>query len=189
MWVVTASADGTVRVWQNGIGIRILQPPRGSDLHPSAAKLPSGKKLSLTVDGTQIFSEGPGIHSMFPIPGEESRILVVPRSAVAFLVNLQGLVLQLYQADSLETQFLSATVTSTVAYLVTSKGDCLVFSIRSGKLVKTIREFALDSTSKTNTEHRVAEISSVVHHPFKSSILAAFSNDKTQKKGVLTIWK
>ncbi|KAL3904449.1 MAG: hypothetical protein SGILL_010065 [Bacillariaceae sp.] len=181
-WVVTASADGTVRLWQKGIQIRIMQPPR--DMNPKSAK-----SISLTVDPTTIMSECPAIHTVAPIPGDESRILVVPRSSEAYLVNLEGTVLQLYQADVKETVFLAATATANVVYLVTSKGDCLIFSLRNGKLVKTIREFALDSTTKTNTEHRIADISSVVHHPFKPSTLAAFSNDKTQKKGILAVWK
>jgi len=65
----------------------------------------------------------------------------------------------------------------------------MVFSLRTGKLLQTISQFGPDSTSKTNNDRRVAEISALVHHPFKPSVLAAYSNDKTQKKGVLTIWK
>jgi hypothetical protein len=55
--------------------------------------------------------------------------------------------------------------------------------------LQSIHDFAIDSTSKTNNDSRVAEISALIHHPFKSSTVAAYSNDKTQKKGVLTIWK
>lgn len=182
-WVVTSSADGTVRLWQKGLTIRILQPT------PNLQSSTEGKHYSIVVDPTMLLSECPAIHTVVPIPGEESRMLVVPRYSVAYLVNVDGNVLQIYEADTLDTIFVAATVTSTVAYLATVNGDCLVFSLSNGKLLQTIREFALDSTSKTNTDHRLAEISSLIHHPFKPSILAAFSNDKTQKKGVLTVWK
>lgn len=183
--VVTASADGTVRIWQHGMAKRILQPPK--DL--GTIKLQGGKLRSILVDPTKVMSECPAIHTLMPIPGDESRMLIVPRSSLAFLVDLEGEVLQVYQADNPETEFLSGSVTSFVTYLVSSKGDCLVYSLRSGKLLKTIRDFALDSTAKTSAEQRTAEISSIIHHPFRPSLLAAFSNDKTQKKGVLTVWK
>jgi hypothetical protein len=182
-WVVTASADGTVRIWQHGMVKRILQPPK------DAASMKPGQLQSLIVEPTYILSDCPGINTLIPIPGDESRMLIVPRSSVAFLVDLQGTVLQVYPADNPETEFLSGTVTSYVTYLVSSKGDCLVYSLRSGRLLKTIREFSIDSTTKISSGQRIAEISAVIHHPFKPSVLAAFSNDKTQKKGVLTVWK
>ncbi|KAL3912198.1 MAG: hypothetical protein SGILL_006978, partial [Bacillariaceae sp.] len=182
LWVVTASADGTVRLWQKGSAIRVLQPPRDLSL--------VNRNFSLTVDPTALMSESPGIHTAAPVPGDESRILVVPRSSEAFLVDLEGSVLQCFRTGFPETVFVSATVTANVAYLVTApKGDCLVFSLRNGKLLKTITNFSTSSVTKTNTEHRIAEISSIVHHPFKPSILASFSNDKTQKKGILAVWK
>jgi LisH-like dimerisation domain/Anaphase-promoting complex subunit 4 WD40 domain/WD domain, G-beta repeat len=183
LWVVTSSADGTVRLWQNGLSIRILQPT------PNVNSPIGGKHYSMVVDPTEIQTDRPAIHNVLPIPGEESRMLVVSRSSVAYLVDVDGNVLQLYVAESPDTIFVAATVTSTVAYLATAQGDCLVFSIAKGKLIYTVREFALDSTSKTNTDRRLAEVSALLHHPFKPSILAAFSNDKSQKKGVLTVWK
>jgi len=184
-WVITSSADGTVRVWNKGLTIRILQPP--SDLK-SVTALEREKHFTIVVDPTQVMAECPAIHSLLIIPGEESRILMVPRSSTAFLLNLEGALLQVFNTESSEFIFLAASVTVSVVYLVSSTGDCLVFSLQTGKLLQTIHNFALDSTSKTN-EHRTAEISALIHHPFKPSILAAFSNDKTQKKGVLTVWK
>lgn len=182
-WVVTSSADGTVRLWQKGLAIRILQPT--PDLRPPTGDTP----YSIVVDAVQIQHGCPAVHTVSPIPGEESRMLVVSRSAVAYLVNIEGKVLQEYKADTADSIFVAATVTSKLAYLATAKGDCLVFSIAKGKLLHTIREFALDSTSKTSTDHRMAEIVSLIHHPSKPTVLAAFSNDKTQKKGVLAVWK
>jgi WD40 repeat-containing protein SMU1 len=184
-WVVTSSADGTVRVWKKGLMIRILQPTAD---HLRSSQ-PKGKLFSLVVDPTAILTECPAIHSVVQVPGEESRMLVVPRSSTAFLTNLEGIVLQVYNSESPEAVFLAASITASLVYLVSSTGNCLVFSLRTGKLFQSIHEFALDTTSKTNNDNRVAEISALIHHPFKSSVLAGYSNDKTQKKGVLTIWK
>lgn len=184
-WVITSSADGTVRVWNKGLAIRILQPP--SDFK-SVTALEREKISTIVVDPTQVMAECPAIHSLLMIPGEESRMLMVPRSSTAFLINLEGAVLQVFNTESSESIFLAASVTVSVVYLASSTGDCLVFSLQTGKLLQTIHNFSLDSTSKTN-EHRTAEISALIHHPFKPSILAAYSNDKTQKKGVLTVWK
>ena len=184
-YIVTSSADGTVRVWKKGLMIRILQPPPD---YLKSIQL-KGKSLSLVVDQTSVRTECPAIHSIAQIPGEDSRMLIVPRSSTAFLVNLQGTVLQVYNSESSEAVFLAGSITSKLVYLASSTGHCLVFSLRTGKFLQSIRDFALDSTSKTNNERRAAEISALIHHPFKPSTLAAFSNDKTQKKGVLTVWK
>ena len=184
-WVVTSSADGTVRVWKKGLIVRILQPPPD---YLKAFQL-KGQSFSLVVDPTTVRTECPAIHSILQIPGEESRMLVVPRSSAAFLTNLEGTVLQVYNSESPEAVFLAASITTSVVYLASSTGNCLIFSLRTGKLLQSIHEFAIDSTAKTSNESRVAEISGLIHHPFKSSTLAAFSNDKTQKKGVLTVWK
>jgi hypothetical protein len=184
-WVVTSSADGTVRIWKKGLVIRILQPP--TDYQKSIQL--KGKLFSLVVDPTVIRTECPAIHSMMQVPGEESRMLMVPRSSTAFLINLEGMVLQVYNSESPEEVFLTASITTSLVYLASSTGSCLVFSLRTGKLLQSIHDFAIDSTSKTNNDSRVAEISALIHHPFKSSTVAAYSNDKTQKKGVLTIWK
>jgi len=184
-WVVTSSADGTVRVWKKGLTIRILQPP--SDYTKSIQQ--KDKPFSLVVDPTLIRTECPAIHTTLQVPGEESRMLIVPRSSTAFLVNLKGTALQLFHSESPEAVFLAASITTSTVYLASSTGHCLVFSLRTGTLIQSIHDFALDSTSKTTNDRRVAEISALIHHPFKPSILAAYSNDKTQKKGQLTIWK
>eukprot|EP00536_Pseudo-nitzschia_multiseries_P017412 jgi/Psemu1/314469/fgenesh1_kg.1539_\ len=183
-WVVTSSADGTVRIWKKGLVVRILQPPPDYD-----SRLLFGKAFSLVVDPTLLRTECPAIHTTLQVPGEERRMLVVPRSSTAFLVNLEGTVLQLFRSESKEAEFLAATITASTVYLASSTGHCLVFSLRTGKLLQSIHDFAPDSTSKTTNDRRVAEISALIHHPFKPSVLAAYSNDKTQKKGQLTIWK
>jgi WD40 repeat protein len=185
VWIATAAADGTVRLWKKGVCVRILQPP------PTAAGTKSLRlgNSSIAVDPTLIMSDVPAIHSLIPLVGQENHMLLVPRASVAFLVDLEGTVLQVFEADADDTQFVAATASSWAVYLTTTNGDCMIFAIRSGKHVKTIRDFSNESTSKTSTDHRRAEISSIINHPFKPSVLAAFSNDRTQKKGVLAVWK
>lgn len=177
-WVVTSSADGTARLWRQGQCLRIWQPAQGS------VKIGT----SIVVDPTKLLSESPAIATILEVPNARNQLLVVPRSATAFLVDLEeGTVLQSYQADAKDTIFCAAAVTPDWVYLCSTGNDCCVFGVASGRLEQTIRDFTVDSTSKTTSSH-VAEISQLLHHPFKP-ILAAFSNDKTQKKGVLTVWK
>jgi hypothetical protein len=64
-----------------------------------------------------------------------------------------------------------------------------VFDILTGKIEKSIRHFGEETTSKSKDGSKMkAEITGIVHHPQKG-ILAAFSNDKGQKKGQLQLWK
>ena len=85
-WVVTGSADGTVRLWQKGQCIRILQP--------------RSKTKSFVVDETTLLTENPAIHTILAIPNNENQILVVPRSNTAYLLTLDGTVLQSYSSST-----------------------------------------------------------------------------------------
>jgi WD40 repeat-containing protein SMU1 len=176
-FVVTSSADGTVRLWQQGQCRRIFQPPPQHDS--------SSATTSLLVDPTGIRTESPAIHTAIPIPNSNN-LLVVPRSSTAYLVDFEGTVVQRYQAETPDHLFCAACVSHSWVYLCTVT-HCLVYSLAKGTLHKTIRDFGTDSTAKT-TGVNAAELTHVLHHPFKP-LLAAFSNDKTQKKGVLTVWK
>ncbi|CAJ1965417.1 unnamed protein product [Cylindrotheca closterium] len=183
--VLTGSADGCVRVWQQGNCIRILQPQRS----------PSAK--SLVVDATQLQADQPAIHTVLTVPNHDQQgrgqnlMLVAPRSSIAYLMTVEGRVVQTYQAASDQDVFLAACISHSFVYLATQKGECLVFHLFKGTLEKTIYEFAAQSTSKSgesgdNTSR--VEITQLLHHPFRS-MLGAFSNDKTQRKGVLSVWK
>lgn len=183
--VVTGSADGSVRIWQQGNCMRIFQPQRS----------PSAK--SLMVDATQLQTDEPAIHTILTVPnrdqqgGKQNLMLVVPRSSTAYLVTLEGRVVQTYSGASEKDVFLAACISHSFVYLATQKGECLVFRLFKGTLEKTIYEFALQSTAKSadGGDSKVAvEITQLLHHPFRS-ILGAFSNDKTQKKGILAVWK
>lgn len=176
LWVVSGSADGTVRLWQKGVCIRILQ----SNSHSK----------SFVADATALLTETPAVHTVLPIVNQ-NQLLMVPRASTAYLVNLEGRVIQRYESGS-DDVFLAACISTSWVYLVTQKGDCLVFRIQKGTLETTIREFSVRSTSKTNSSSGGAissvEVTQLLHHPFKS-IIAGFSNDKTQKRGILTVWK
>mmetsp|Transcript_12629 Transcript_12629/g.30156 ORF Transcript_12629/g.30156 Transcript_12629/m.30156 type:complete len:617 (-) Transcript_12629:880-2730(-) len=183
--VLTGSADGCVRIWQQGNCIRILQPQRS----------PSAK--SLMVDATQLQADQPAIHTVLTVPnrdqqgGGQNLMLVAPRSSIAYLVTLEGRVVQTYQAASDDDVFLAACISNSFVYLATQKGECLVFHLAKGTIEKTIHEFALQSTSKSAEgvdSTSAVEVTQLLHHPFRS-MLGAFSNDKTQKKGILSVWK
>ena len=80
-------------------------------------------------------------------------------------------------------------------YVVTERGSCHVFHVSTGKLERSISDFGLESTSSTKqksgateTLSGIAEITGMIHHPHKG-IVAAFSNDKKQKRGIVTLWK
>lgn len=182
-WILTGSADGTVRLWQKGQCLRILQP--------------KPKLKSFLTDTTTLLTENPAIHTVLAIPNE-NKILLVPRSSSAFLVDLEGKVLQSYSCGH-DDVFLAACISASWVYMVTQKGNCLVFRIHKGTLEQTIHEFSVQSTSKTSTttttsstttttHNTPVEVTTLIHHPFRSTI-AAFSNDKTQKKGILSVWK
>jgi WD40 repeat-containing protein SMU1 len=176
-WIVTGSADGTVRLWQKGVCIRILQA--------------NSSTKSFVVDATSLFTENPAIHTVLSIPNQ-NQLLMVPRASTAYLVNLEGRVLQRYECGN-DDVFLAACISRSWVYLATQNGDCLVFRIHKGTLESTIREFSMRSTSKATTgassnSGSTIEVTQLLHHPFKS-IIAGFSNDKTQKRGVLTVWK
>lgn len=175
-WVVTGSADGTVRLWQKGQSIRILQP---NDI---------ASTKSLAIDPTRILSESPAIHTVVPLIQQPNHLLVVPRSSTAYLTDLEGNLLQTFRADTKDTVFCAACVGAFWIYLATTDGHCLVFSATTGKLRQTIRDFGTDSTSKTTAGESGVELTQLLHHPIQP-IVAAFSNEKTQKKGVLTVWK
>ena len=211
-WVVTSSADGTVRLWQQSQCLSIWQP------QPAGPPVPVGD--SVVVDPHQLSPEAPAMGIVLAIP-HPNRLVLVPRGPTAYLVDLDGTVQQRYEVeqktsskskDSTPTEstiFCAATVSQSWLYLCTNQGDCYVYQLqptlgrsqgissqhrsKTGTTLPytTISDFGLDSTSKSTTHSASkyeTEVSQMIHHPFKS-IVGAFSNDKTQKKGILAIWK
>lgn len=184
--VITGSADGTARVWQGSQVLRVLQPA------PDTSSLVVVDPSALGDTQTAVTSAS-AIHTILSVPGGSSSssnnktFILVPRSTQAYQVDLLGNVQTRYVADQDTQLFVAACISESWLYVATEDGVCLVFDLQTGALERTILEFALDTTSKT-ADQRVAELTSLIHHPTKAQ-LAAFSNDKTQKRGIVTLWK
>lgn len=184
--VVTSSADGTVRLWNAKTSevLRVLMPTSlGDEL--------SRKGASLVVDPRSELTTGsPAVHTVLPLHTPPDSMVIVPRGKRAFLVDFQGQVLRTFDDNTASSVFVAATVSPANhwLYCATESGGCCVFDMLTGKLEKTMRSFGEETTSKSKEGGSVAEISGLVHHPHRG-ILAAFSNDKGQKKGTLVLWK
>lgn len=172
--VVTSSGDGTIRIWKASTGEmqHILQP---------RANVTIGQNI--TVSQLTDATETVPVHTVIPL--HPTKLLIVPRSTVAYLVDAQGQVQQRYETSSV---MVAATVSPAqlTMYAVQEDGVCAVFHLPTGELVSSIRDFGPKS-SRTK-EVNGAEISALLHHPNKH-ILGAFSNDKRQTKGKLVLWK
>ena len=189
MFVVTSAADGTVRIW-DGPSASCMLVLQGSDhLDKNTKSLVKNPEEA----ASSVVSTAAAVHTVLYL--EETReLIMVQRSRAAFRVDWQGRIQQSYRVDHDSQQFVAAclSVDGMWLYVTTQDGSLLVFDIRSGSLETTLRNFAEDSTSKSKGDEASRavppEISGLVCHPQKP-VLAAFSNDKTQKKGVLTLWR
>ncbi|GAX28691.1 WD40 repeat-containing protein SMU1 [Fistulifera solaris] len=174
MSVVTSSGDGTVRIWNQSTGesVNILQPRDHSAVGQSMV-------VNTFTDGTDTMPV------ITVIPLQNKKLLIVPRSTVAFAVTLEGTVEQRFVTP---TVMVAATVSSSqhTLYAVQENGECAVFHVKTGELVSSIRDFGTQGSRLK--EGQGAEISAMLYHPYKH-ILGAFSNDKRQSKGKLVLWK
>ena len=202
--VVSGSGDGTVRIWHGTTSevLRVLQPPLpGANVSISSSSLIMGNATAMRGAGIDDVSMDAGMHPpicnvlIVPHDATSSRpvmdLILVPRGLRAYRVNFQGTVQQIYKVESEQQIMVAATVSESWLYVATEDGNCVVFDIESGEIETTITDFALDTTttsSKRSGSGKVAEITGLCHHPSKS-ILAAFSNDKTVKRGLVTLWK
>jgi WD40 repeat-containing protein SMU1 len=221
--VVTGSLDGTIRIWHGTTAeaLRVLQPSSSASLVVRSSGL---QELKINTN--------PAIVAVLQLPSygtgqrQQQRMIVVPRSTEAIMIDFMGTVMQRYStagsgivatsnststakemAASITTQndedlFVAACTSPSQKwlYVVTEQGLCHVFEVNTGQWERTIREFALESTSRrksksdledTSSQGRkfgLPEITGLIHHPHKG-IVAAFSNDKTQKRGLVTLWK
>lgn len=190
--VVTSSADGTVRIWDAKTSevVRVLRPI-------SLGESLTGAGASAVVDHRSDLTSGaggcPAIHTVLCLHTPDDTMIIVPRGLRAFLINFHGMVIRTFE-DNISAGgkvFVAATVSPSNhwLYCITEDGVCCVFDILTSKLEKSIRNFGEETTSKSKDGGKLmAEISGVVHHPHKG-VLAAFSNDKGQKKGQLVLWK
>lgn len=119
-------------------------------------------------------------------------MIAVPRGPRAYLLTLAGGVVRTFERDDGKVEggdFVAAIVSPSNRwlYLATEDGLCCCFDVSTGKIEKTIRGFAEESTGSTGGG-RTAEVAALAHHP-QSSLLAAYSSEKGQKRGLLTLWK
>lgn len=172
--VVTSSGDGTVRIWKGSTGevLHMFQPRDHFAVGQNMA-------VNQLTDATETVP----VHTVIPL--NSKKLLVVPRSTVAFLVDAQGQVERRFEAPGV---VVAATVSPAqrTLYAVQEDGACSVFHLPTSELVSSIRDFGAQS-SRTK-EQNGAEIAALLHHPYKH-ILGAFSNDKRQSKGKLVLWK
>lgn len=185
--VLTGSADGTVRVWDKSSELlHVLRPVSlGRDMTTAGTSILMDHQTDSSSDGGS-----PNVHSVLLLHTPRQCMIIVPRGSRAFLSDYSGRVVRIFDVDSSEQVFVAATVSPSSnrwLYAATDAGGCCVFDIQTGALEKTIRDFALQCTS-SSSDKSLVELSGLLHHPQKP-ILAAFSNNKSQKRGLITLWK
>eukprot|EP00581_Thalassiosira_minuscula_P029597 CAMPEP_0183778062 /NCGR_PEP_ID=MMETSP0739-20130205/50580_1 /TAXON_ID=385413 /ORGANISM="Thalassiosira miniscula, Strain CCMP1093" /LENGTH=117 /DNA_ID=CAMNT_0026020343 /DNA_START=126 /DNA_END=479 /DNA_ORIENTATION=- len=117
-------------------------------------------------------------------------MIVVPRCDRAYLMSYSGAVLRMYARDDVQgTDFLAATVSTSNQYLFVAADDgkCVIFDIGTGKAEKIISSFGEDCSSGGGGK-KACEISGLVYHP-RGGLVGGYSNDKGQKRGLLTLFK
>lgn len=175
--VVTASADGSVMIWN----CRSAEPLR--EIIP-----PISTSSNRSIHDTESIVSNRSIHTLLHLHSPPNTMIVVPRSDRAFLMSLSGSILQTYVRDDAQgTELLAATVSPSNQWLYVSASDgkCIVFDLNSGKVEKILTSFTQECVGKSNTN---CEISGILHHPH-CSFIGGYSNDKSQKRGMLSIWK
>ena len=192
--VVTGSADGTVRVW-DGRSAESLRVMRLATVRSTAI----GASLVAAPTADEAVAGRP-VHSVVPLHTPPGCLVIVSRSPVAFLVNLSGTVLRTFERDDTKADdvrnassatdkadFVAATASpnNKWLYVATEDGLLLCYDIATGRIEKTIRDFAEETTGKSDAS---AEIVGLTHHVHKS-ILGGYSNSTGQRRGRLTLWK
>jgi WD40 repeat-containing protein SMU1 len=172
--VATSSGDGTVRIWNQSTGevLNILQPRDHFAVGQSMV-------VNTFTDGTDAMP----VNTVISL--QTTKLLIVPRSTVAFVVNLEGTVEQRFVTPSVMVAAAVSLSRHTLC-AVQENSECAVFHVKTGELVSSIRDFGTQGSRTKDSQG--AEISAMLYHPYKH-ILGAFSNDKRQSKGKLVLWK
>ena len=176
--VVTASADGSVRLW-NG---RTAEPVR--EITP-----PIPTSANATIHDKDSIVSSKSIHTVAHLHSPANTMIVVPRADRAYLMSYSGAVLRTYARDDVQgSEFLAAAVSPSNQWLfvAANDGNCVVFDVNTGSVEKIMRSFAEECSSGRGD--KACEISGLVCHPTRG-FMGGYSNDKGQKRGVLTLWK
>jgi WD40 repeat-containing protein SMU1 len=191
--VITSSADGTARIYSGKTSeVLLVVRPFSLGTHMTEA----GTSIVQKMGDTPNVEGSPNLHTVIPLHTPAETIVLVPRGSRAFLVSLTGVVLRIFDSSTPNTIFVAAAISPTNQWLycATESGAMHVFHVTSGEEETVIRNFGMEtckSSSKkveTPTSSAPPEITSILHHPHKG-IVGAFSSDKSQKRGVLALWK
>lgn len=189
--LVTGSGDGTVRVWdpKSAECLRVLVP---------FVVVSEGGAESIAVDVTQQQSliQSGGVVALLPLHTPVNCMIAVSTDA-AVMVDFLGRVRRTFESQGNKVDsnkvFVAATISHSnrTLYIVRNDGVCCVFDVAKGTEMGTLPDFGSQTTRKKasgSSSTRPIEVTAIVAHPQKN-ILAAFSNDKSQKKGQVVIWK
>ena len=85
-------------------------------------------------------------------------------------------------------EFLAAAVSASNRFLFVAADDgkCVVFDIATGEVEKIMPSFAAECSGGGSESG--CEMSGLVCHP-QRGFIGGYSNDKGQKRGLLTLWK
>ena len=181
MAVVTASADGTTRIWDGRTAepVREITPP----IPTPAADAVVHNKDSIV--------RSKSVHSVAHLRSPSHSMIVVPRSDRAYLMSYSGDVLRTYARDDVQgSEFLAAVVGTSERYLFVAADDgkCIVFDIPTGKVEKIVNSFAEECGGSRRDVKGACEIGGLVCHPHRGFV-GGYSSDRGQKRGLLTLWK
>lgn len=186
--VITASADATVRVWcgRSAEEKYALNPMTSSG--PSA--LITSSSSTSNVNDADLDRN---VHTVIPLHTPANTMILVPRGPKAILVTVSGLILRTFESASSvadtskggKGEFVTGAISGSNKwlYLVTNDGVGYCFDVETGKVEQQIDDFGEETTGKPGVE-----LSGLSHHPMKG-MLAAFSSSKSQKRGLVTLWK
>ena len=186
--VVSASADGTVRMYhgRTAEAIRSINPPV------------AGLSSAGLVRESNSVVRSTSVHTVLHLHAPPQTMIVVPRASKAFLMSYTGSILRVYARDDVQNaNFLAGGVSRSNRYLFLAcdDGKCAVFDVMSGSVERILNSFGKECTTSAagggesdSATTRRAEISGMIIHPH-CGYLGGYSNDRGQKRGVLTLFK